>query len=254
MSNKKKKASPKTPTASAGKTGLERKHVIAIALSAVALVAVVAAIITAIAMSQHKFKFKNGEIVEGNGRIYKPVLMNFRPLQYDSKDPYGELDHPIFGKVELYEVVGTKGGWLYCKEDEVLYRLSSVSVPSLDELIPTSALISTIGTRELSLKETTDSEILEKYLKIISDEANEIEDPGMVPDDTYRLSFRFEEYPFLQYTVSYFQYNDEFFAIYDRNTGIYYPCGDEFYKLLKGADLETGTDTSAKSGAETVNP
>jgi hypothetical protein len=247
MSNKNKNTPYQPPVNTKGKPKLEKKHLIAISVGAIILVAAIIAIAVVITLSQHKFKFDNGEIVEANGRTYKPVLMNFRPLQYDSKDPYGELDHPIFGKVKLYEVVGTNGAWLYCKEDEVLYRNSKVSVPEPESLKPTSALISTIGTRELSLKEMTETEVLEKYLAIICDEANAIEDPGKEPDDTYRLSFRFEEYPFLQYTVSYFQYNEEFFALYDRNTGTYYPCGDEFYKLLKGADLETESESTAET-------
>lgn len=249
--NNKKKHTPYQPQVKVEKKPrLEKKHIIAISVAAVALIVTVAAIITAVALSQHKFKFKNGEIVERNGKVYKPVLVNFRPLQYESKEPYGELDHPIFGKVDLYEVVGTNGAWLYCKEDEVLYRISSVSVPEITDLTPTSALISTIGTRELSLKEVTDIETLEKYIAIISDDQNAVEYQGAEPDDTYRLSFRFEEYPFLQYTVSYFQYNEETFALYDRNTDTYYPCGDEFYKILKGADLETETNDST----ETKNP
>ena len=250
MSNKIKNTPHQPPVKANEKPKLEKKHLIAISVGTVILVAAIIAVAVVITLSQHKFEFDNGEIVEASGRKYKPVLMNFRPLQYNSKEPYGELDHPIFGKVELYEVVGTKGAWLYCKEDEVLYRISTVSVPELDSLKPTSALISTIGTRELSLKEMTDVEVLEKYLALICDEANAMEDPGEEPDDTYRLSFRFEEYPFLQYTVSYFQYNEESFALYDRNTGTYYPCGNEFYKLLKGADLET----ESASTAETVNP
>lgn len=250
MSNKKRNTPYQPPVSAEKKPRLEKKHIVAIAIAAVAIIVTVAAVITAVLLSGHKFKFKNGEIVETNGKVYKPVLMNFRPLQYESKDPYGELDHPIFGKVELYEVVGTRGAWLYCKEDEVLYRVSSVSVPEITDLTPTSALISTIGTRELSLKEETDKEILAKYVALISDEANAVEYVGAEPDDAYRLSFRFEEYPFLQYTVSYFQYNEEFFLLYDRNTDTYYPCGDEFYKLLKGADLETETSNST----ETQNP
>lgn len=250
MSNKKKNTPYQPPVKVEKKPRLEKKHIIAISVAVIALVVTVAAVFTAIALSQHRFKFKNGEIVEQNGKIYKPVLVNFRPLQYESKDPYGKLDHPIFGKVDLYEVVGTNGAWLYCKEDEVLYRISNVSVPDITDLTPTSALISTIGTRELSLKEMKDIEILEKYIAIISDEKNAIEYHGADPDDAYRLSFRFEEYPFLQYTVSYFQYNEEFFALYDRNTDTYYPCDDEFYKLLKGADLETETSGST----ETQNP
>lgn len=250
MSNTKKHTQYQPSVSAKTKPKLEKKHIIAIAFAAVALVAVIVAVIGAIALSQHHFKFDNGEITEANGKAYKPVLMNFRPLQYNTDDPYGSLDHPIFGKVDLYEVVGTNGAWLYCKEDEVLYRLSNVSVPELGNLKPTLAIISTIGTRELSLKDTDDEEVLEKYLAIIADEKNAIEDPGKEPDDTYRLSFRFEEYPFLQYTVSYFQYNDSLFALYDRNTGTYYPCGDEFYKLLKGADIVTDSESTA----ETQNP
>lgn len=249
MSNKKKNAPYQPPVKTEAKPKLQKKHLIAISVAAIAIIVTVAAVISVVLLSGHKFKFKNGEIVEANGKVYKPVLMNFRPLQYESKNPYGELDHPIFGKVDIYEVVGTRGAWLYCKEDEVLYRISNVSVPEITDLTPTSALISTIGTRELSLKETTDVEILEKYIAIISDEKNAVEYVGADPDDAYRLSFRFEEYPFLQYTVSYFQYNEEFFLLYDRNTDTYYPCGDEFYKLLKGADLETESGT-----AQTQNP
>ena len=101
MSNKKKNTPYQPPVKTEAKSKLQKKHLIAISVAAIAIIVTVAAVISVVLLSGHKFKFKNGEIVEANGKVYKPVLMNFRPLQYESKDPYGELDHPIFGKVDI---------------------------------------------------------------------------------------------------------------------------------------------------------
>lgn len=224
---------------------LQDKKKLTLVISAIALVLILVTVmlIFAFCSVKHSFEFKNGELVEKGGAVYKMVPTNYRPTSYYTDEKYAELNHPIFGKIPLYEVNETNGGWLYCIEDELLYRKSNVSLPTLEMMAPSSIILSTNGTKELSLKTTEDEDIIAKYAALVSDEANSAEDPGVEPTRTYRLSFRSETYSYLMYTVSYYEYDDDFFMIYDRTTGLYYPCDDEFYVLLQGADLETETES-----------
>ncbi len=234
----------------------KKKTALLIAAVAAVLAIVTVAIIFVYFIPRRHFKFKNGEIVQNNGTVYKMVVSNYRPTSYFTDELYAELDHPIYGKVPLYEVEGTNGAFLYCKEDSMLYRHEDVSVPSLEMFSASSILISTISDREMSIKDTFDKEIIEKYITLISNEENRVTDKMVTeiftPDKWYNISFKSEEYPYLMYTLSYGQKGDSEFYIRDRITGYFYECGDEFYKLIKGADLPAESESETETKAPGV--
>lgn len=191
--------------------------------------------------AKYKLKFDKGSIVDQNDNAYMPVAMVYKPRTYVSDDKYATLKHPIYGKINLYVVDGTDGEWLYCPTDDTLYARVGVSVPTLEEMAPTSALVSTSGDKELSLAILEDKEVVESFADlIIAGEAKSVEDNAKNPTKTYRISFISEKYKFIVYSVTYFEYSDGTYRLYDRDQMLYFEIGDEVHELLN-ADSEITT-------------
>lgn len=194
-----------------------------------------------------KLTFESGSIVSGNVK-YTPTPLSYKPRTYIPDEKFATLKHPIFGKVHLYEVEGTNGGWIYCPTDDTLYRISSVAVPTLEMMDPTSILISTNGNKELSIATLTDKDVVKSIADlIIGKEEYAVEDNALIPTRTNKLSFISEKYPHLVYTVSYYEYSDGTFRIYDRDLMLYYEVGSEIHDLLNQDNSETTTEASTEN-------
>ena len=189
-----------------------------------------------------KFKFDSGGLVSQKNIKYTPAPLPYKPRTYITDDKFATLDHPIFGKVNLYEVNGTNGGWIYCPTDDTLYRISSVAVPTLEMMAPTSALISTNGNKELSLAMLEDKDVVSKLAAIVGGkEENAAEDNGLIPSKTYKLSFISEDYPHIVYQVAYHEYSNGSYRLYDRELMMYFEIGSEIHDLLNYEPEETTT-------------
>lgn len=197
--------------------------------------------------AKHRLKFDKGSIVDQNDNAYVPVAMVYKPRTYVSDDKYATLKHPIYGKVNLYVVDGTDGEWLYCPTDDTLYARVGVKVPTLEEMAPTSALVSTSGDKELSLAVVEDKEVIKAYTDLlIAGEARAVEDNAKNPTKTYRISFISERYRFIVYSVTYFEYSDGTYRLYDRDQMLYFEIGDEIHELLNTAEETTTSGESQK--------
>ncbi len=235
----------------------QKKTILICSASAAILLAVAAAVLITIFVPKHSFEFDNGDIVDRNGDVYKMVVENYRPTKYRTDDMFAKLDHPIFGEISLFEVENTNGALLYCKEDGLLYRKSDYNLPSLLMFEASRIVLSTKSTNEMSVKDSTDPELIEKYISLISDEKNAVTDKliteTFIPEKTYYLSFYSNEYPSIMYTLSYCEKGDSEFYLIDRLTGSYFKCDDEFHKLLEGSD-RTFADETTTSPEETKAP
>ena len=199
-----------------------------------------------------KLSFEKGNLVAKGDVTYTPAPISYKPRTYVNDDKFATLDHPIYGKVNVYEVEGTNGGWIYCPTDDTLYRISSVAVPTLEMMAPTSALISTNGDREISLASITDSEFIKKISDMISSkEEMAVPDNGMRASESYKISLISENYPHLVYTVSYLEYSDGTYRIYDRDLMLYYEVGSEIHDILNPITEET---TAGETSADITTP
>lgn len=191
-----------------------------------------------------KLTFESGSIVSGNTK-YTPAPISYKPRTYIPDEKFATLDHPIYGKIHLYEVEGTNGGWIYCPTDDTLYRISSVAVPTLEMMDPTSILISTNGNKELSIATLEDKETVKALADLIAKKEDAaVEDNGLIPVRTNKLSFISEEYPHIVYSVSYYEYSNGTYRIYDRDLMLYFEVGSEIHDLLNTANTETTTDAA----------
>lgn len=197
-----------------------------------------------------KLEFEKGNIVGNNDVVYSPVPLAYKPRTYINDDKYAKLDHPIYGKTNLYEVEGTNGEFLYCPADDVLYKTASAILPSLEMMAPTSLLISTNGNKELSLATLTDKETVAQLASlIIGGELNAVGENHLKASNTYKLSFISEKYPHIVYSVSYLEYSDGSFRIYDRDLMMYFEVGSEIHDLLNPS---TGETTSSEAESTTT--
>lgn len=197
-----------------------------------------------------KLEFESGSIVSKDDLEYSPVPLAYKPRTYIEDDKFATLKHPIYGKINLYEVEGTNGEWIYCPTDDTLYALAGVTVPTLEQMAPTSALISTNGDKELSLAVLEDREVVSTLANIISSgEEYAVGDNALIPVKTYKLSFISPKYAHIVYSVTYYEYSDGTYRLYDRDMRLYYEIGDDIHKLLNTSE-ETTADTTESTSPE----
>ena len=204
-----------------------------------------------------KLSFEKGNLISKDDVKYTPVqLLSYKPRTYVLDDKFATLDHPIYGKVNVYEVEGTNGGWIYCPTDDTLYRISSVAVPTLKMMAPTSAIVSTMGTREIAVASITDKEFINRITALIEEkEKYAVPDNELRASEAYKLSLISENYPHLVYTISYLEYSDGTYRIYDRDLECYYEIGSEIHDILNPpiegtSGIETTTSPSGTGSAE----
>ncbi len=181
-----------------------------------------------------KFEFDSGSIVNSRGDRFSPVPLSYKPRSYVTDDEYARLDHPIYGKINLYEVADSDGKWLYCSTDDTLYKTDDAVLPTLAEMEPTSILVTSFGEKEISLANVTDKKKVSEFVDlVVNGTADAITETGMIPSDTYKIAFLSEKYPFLAYSMTYYEYSDGSYYIYNRDTGLYYKVDDTFKIALE---------------------
>ena len=179
---------------------------------------------------------------------YEFTPLAYKPVGYYAEEEYAVCDHPIFGKTSYFKVAGTNGEWIYCETDDTLYHLSTVSVPTLAQMKCETAIVSTTGNRQIALGTLEDKDVITRLISAIIAKGEAVADPVLPPKESYHVSFCSEIYPFLVYSVYYYEYENGARLICDTDSGLLFEAGDEIHELIEGAFAKTPTDST--SGAE----
>ncbi len=196
-----------------------------------------------------KLKFENGSLVSKD-LDYEFTPLAYKPVAYHTEEEYAICDHPIFGKTPYFKVAGTDGEWIYCETDDTLYHLSTVAVPTLAQMKCETAMVSTTGNRQIALGTIEDKEVVSRLTSAIIEKGETAVNPLVPPKESYHVSFGSEIYPFLVYSVFYYEYENGERLIYDADSGLFFEAGDEIHDLIEGAFDKTPNETTADTDSK----
>ena len=165
---------------------------------------------------------------------YEPVSFGKEFAKSDRKDY--EITYYQLGELSSEE-------WL-CDGEYNVYYTDGVKLPSFDEMMINRVLVCREDQTLIGIKDITDealvAAIVDGYKK-----GQATEYVGLKADVIYELKFRSAIYPYLQYTLSYYEYKDGC-VLTDKTDDI------ENYKYFASDDLVDITTEQNEDGSYTV--
>ena len=173
-----------------------------------------------------------------SGKIWKHASTCYEAIELGDK--VGKLQVNNKQSYELCEIVDMDAQcWLATEEKHILYT-SDVTLPTLDQMQPTSMLICVENETSRVIHNMQDAQKLSALVAAFTQNGS-ITYPATSVERSYRVRFTSPTYPGIYYSLTYIEYAYDY-TIEDKNYGKYFlynafdqvfvPVGDEIHTAL----------------------
>ena len=196
-----------------------------------------------------KYDGEDGSYTDRRGNEYLRAPSCYEPVSYLSEDVAGKLTAGI-GKFDLYAIAKTEEGkWLTTADGDVLYR-SDVTLPELEEFGASNILICREGEVIHAFASIESQQEIDALVKAYT-EGESIPYPARMAEQSLRLRFESDAYPFLYYRLTYLEYSSDVivysldengqeietnygkYFIYNRDDGRCVPISDAVHQYVE---------------------
>ena len=191
----------------------------------------------------------NGSYTDKKGNEYLRAPSAYEPVSYESEKAMGKMVAGI-GEFELFQIANAnEGEWLTTADGDVLY-LESVKLPTLAEFGTDRVYICREGEKIHAFATVTKTNEIDALIDAYVN-GESIPYPSRVAEQSLRLRFASEEYPFLFYRLAYLEYSSDVivyttdadgneietnygkYFIYNRDEGRCVPVGDVVHAYVE---------------------
>ncbi len=148
---------------------------------------------------------------------------------------------------------------LATEDDNIVYA-STLTLPSLSEMKPTSVYVCIDGSETSHVMMTVSEQAsVDALVKAAEGKSYYENYPGTIPLKTYRVRFYSEEHPAFYYTLTYIEYPSDIeidgeslgrFFFMSTTEQIFVPAGDTIYQISGYADAESDTAGATETAAD----
>lgn len=191
----------------------------------------------------------NGSYTDKKGNEYLRAPSAYEPVSYEKDKAYGNLVAGI-GEFELFQIANaTEGEWLTTADGDVMY-LDGVKLPTLAEFGTDRVYVCREGEQIHAFATLTKTAEIDALLEAYMN-GESIPYPSRLAEQSLRLRFASEEYPFLYYRLTYLEYSSDVivyttdangnetetnygkYFIYNRDEGRCVPVGDVVHAYVE---------------------
>lgn len=192
---------------------------------------------------------EDGSYTDKKGNEYLRAPSAYEPVSYENEKAVGKLVAGI-GEFELFQIANdNEGEWLTTADGDVLY-VEGVKLPTLAEFGTDRVYICREGEKIHAFATVTKADEIRALIDAYTN-GESIPYPSRMAEQSLRLRFASEEYPFLYYRLTYLEYSSDVivytvdaqgnetetnygkYFIYNRDEGRCVPVGDVVHAYVE---------------------
>ena len=216
---------------------------------AIAAVALVMALSLCACGTKITYNGEDGSYTDKKGNEYLRAPSAYEPVSYESEKAVAKLVAGI-GEFELFQIANApEGEWLTTADGDVLY-LDGVKLPALAEFGTDRVYVCREGESIHAFATLTKANEISALIDAYTN-GESIPYPSRMAEQSLRLRFSSEEYPFLFYRLTYLEYSSDVivyttdadgneietnygkYFIYNRDEGRCVPVGDVVHAYVE---------------------
>jgi hypothetical protein len=224
--------------------GMNIKRTLAAALALLSVLGLVACSGTKIT-----YDAQSGSYTDKKGNEYLRAPSAYEPVSYETDKTFGKMIAGI-GEFDLYQIANAnEGEWVTTADGDVLYK-EGIQLPTLAEFGTSHIYICREGESIHAFANIQKSDEIYAILKAYL-EGESIPYPNKVANESLRLRFASDQYPFLYYRLTYLEYASDVivyttdadgnevetnygkYFIYNRDDGRCVPAGDVVHTYVQ---------------------
>ena len=196
-----------------------------------------------------QYNGEDGSYTDKKGNAYLRAPSAYEPVSYENDKAAGKLTAGI-GEFDLYQIAhAPEGDWLTTADGDVLYK-DGVKLPTLAELSTDMIYVCREGEKIHAFATITKAPEIDALIQAYV-EGESIPYPSRAANQSLRLRFTSDEYPFLYYRLTYLDYSSDVivyttdengnevgtnygkYFIYNRDDGRCVPAGDVVHTYVQ---------------------